>query len=100
MSKWAPPDEKGKFVSALLGGALGTVFTWPLAGLLMESFGWVYAFYVPAAITMVAMLVWVYLVADSPSEHPRITEVERDYIAKSLGDTVSNKKVGIRCLNV
>lgn len=93
MSKWAPPDEKGKFVSALLGGAFGTVITWPLAGALMESFGWVWAFYVPAVITFIAMVFWFALVADSPSVHPRITTDERDYIAKCLGNTVSDKKV-------
>lgn len=32
ISKWAPPAERGKFISALLGGTFGTVITWPLAG--------------------------------------------------------------------
>lgn len=93
VAKWAPPQEKGKFVAALLGGAFGTVITWPLAGALMESFGWAWAFYVPAIITLIACAFWMVLVADSPSVHPRITTDERDYIAKCMGDTVSNKKV-------
>uniref|UniRef100_A0A1B0G4N9 Uncharacterized protein n=1 Tax=Glossina morsitans morsitans TaxID=37546 RepID=A0A1B0G4N9_GLOMM len=29
ISKWAPPDEKGKFVASLMGGTFGTVITWP-----------------------------------------------------------------------
>lgn len=32
ISKWAPPSERGKFISALLGGTFGTVITWPVAG--------------------------------------------------------------------
>lgn len=32
--KWAPPSERGRFISALLGGTFGTVVTWPLAGIL------------------------------------------------------------------
>jgi MFS transporter, ACS family, solute carrier family 17 (sodium-dependent inorganic phosphate cotransporter), other len=47
VAHWAPPEEKGKFVSALLGGAIGTVVTWSLTGPLIENFGWDYAFYVP-----------------------------------------------------
>lgn len=94
MAKWAPPHEKGKFVAALLGGAFGTVITWPLAGAVMETYGWTWAFYVPAIITLIATVFWIVLVADSPSTHPRITAGEREYIAKSLGGTVSDKKVG------
>lgn len=33
ISKWAPPSERGKFISALLGGTFGTVVTWPVAGM-------------------------------------------------------------------
>lgn len=47
VAHWAPPAEKGKFVSALLGGAIGTVVTWSLTGPLIENLGWDYAFYVP-----------------------------------------------------
>lgn len=93
ISKWAPPDERGKFVSALLGGTFGTVATWPLAGILMESFGWAYAFYVPAAITALVTIIWFAVVHDSPAEHPRITSEEKEYIEKALGDNVSKKKV-------
>lgn len=47
VAHWSPPAEKGKFVSALLGGAIGTVATWSITGPLIEDFGWEYAFYVP-----------------------------------------------------
>ncbi|KAJ6646704.1 Sialin [Pseudolycoriella hygida] len=92
ISKWAPPNEKGKFVATLLGGTFGTVITWPLAGYLTESFGWVYAFYVPAAITAVVTLIWHLLVSDTPSNHPRIQNEEKDYISKAIGESLSNKK--------
>lgn len=39
VSKWAPPDEKGKFVAALLGGNLGTVFTFQLTGVVTDVYG-------------------------------------------------------------
>lgn len=38
ISKWAPPAERGKFISALLGGTFGTVITWPVAGTFLIRF--------------------------------------------------------------
>lgn len=88
VARWAPPAEKGKFVSAMMGGTLGTVITWSLTGPLIEKCGWESAFYVPAALTIVWCGFWWYLVADTPSEHPRITEAEKKYIQDALGDKV------------
>lgn len=93
IAQWAPPDERGKFVSALLGGTFGTVITWPLAGILVESCGWSWAFYVPALITFVITFLWYTIVYDTPAEHPRIDSAEREYIEKALGDSISKKKV-------
>ncbi|XP_021706133.1 sialin [Aedes aegypti] len=93
VSRWAPPDEKGKFVSALMGGTFGTVVTWPLVGVLIETFGWSFAFYVPAVITAIVVAFWLIIVADSPAKHPRIKKEEQDYIIKSLGDTISKQNL-------
>lgn len=93
ISRWAPPDERGKFISALLGGTFGTVVTWPMAGILTEYFGWYSAFYVPAVVAGLVTIVWFALVYDSPAQHPRIDSVEQQYIEKALGDTISKKKV-------
>lgn len=92
ISKWAPPEEKGKFVSCVMGGALGTVLTWSLVGIIIESIGWMWAFYIPAIISAHIALLWLYVVADSPRTHPRISKEERDMIEKSLGDNVTEKK--------
>uniref|UniRef100_A0A182F445 Major facilitator superfamily (MFS) profile domain-containing protein n=1 Tax=Anopheles albimanus TaxID=7167 RepID=A0A182F445_ANOAL len=93
ISKWAPPDEKGKFVSALMGGTFGTVVTWPLVGVLIETVGWSFAFYIPAAIGAIVSALWYLIVADAPSVHPRIKAEEQEYIQKSLGDTISKSKL-------
>ncbi|CAB3253310.1 unnamed protein product [Arctia plantaginis] len=92
VARWAPPAEKGKFVSSLLGGAIGTVVTWSLTGPLIENFGWDYAFYVPGAITLVWCLFWLYLVHDSPVQHPRISDSEKKYILEAIGDKVQQSK--------
>ncbi|XP_055625542.1 sialin-like [Toxorhynchites rutilus septentrionalis] len=93
VSKWAPPDEKGKFISALMGGTFGTMVTWPLVGVLIETLGWSFAFYVPAMITAIVTAFWFVLVADSPSKHRHIKKEELEYIEKSMGDTISKQKL-------
>ncbi|EDV98298.1 GH22746 [Drosophila grimshawi] len=91
VSKWSPPDEKGKFVAALMGGTFGTVITWPLCGLIIEHMGWVWAYYLVAVFVVVVVGVWFYLIADTPAQHGSISIKEREYIETSLGDTIGNK---------
>lgn len=90
---WSPIEEKGKFVACLLGGALGTVITWSMVGYIIENVGWIWAFYIPAIITALVSFIWLYIVADSPQTHPRISDNERLFIQKSQEGQVTTKKV-------
>lgn len=80
-------------MSALLGGTFGTVITWPVAGILMETLGWVWAFYVPGLVTALFTFAWYYVISDTPADHPRISCEEMEFIEHSIGDSVSKKKV-------
>lgn len=94
MSRWAPPDEKGKFVGALLGGSLGSIVTWPSMGIIIEHFGWLWSFLVCGILVICWTVIWFFTVTDSPETHPRISEQEKQYIVDSLsGKVSSNKKV-------
>lgn len=64
-----------------------------MAGIITESFGWIYAFYVPAVFTAIVTVVWFATVYDTPAQHPRINKEEQDYIQAALGSTLSKKKV-------
>lgn len=75
-----------------MGNACGTIITWPLVSVLIERFNWSMGFYVPAAITLATALIWFYLVADSPSHHPRIDAKERQYIQQSLAGFLAKQK--------
>lgn len=93
ISKWAPPNERSKFIAALQGGTFGTVITWPLSGTIIQTMGWEWSFYIAAIIIITGAVVWFLVVADNPAQHRSISQEERDYIEKSQGDTVTNKKV-------
>ena len=92
ISKWSPPDEKGKFFASLMGSLLGTVVTWPTAGLITQNWGWQFAFYVPAIFTFITAILWMFLLSNSPQSHPRISAKELEYIKASHGDNISKQR--------
>ncbi|KAK7475883.1 hypothetical protein BaRGS_00032851, partial [Batillaria attramentaria] len=86
---WAPIYERSRLVAIPLSGSqLGTVFAMPLSGLLCQygfAGGWPSVFYVFGALGCVWFVVWMVLVHDSPSQHPRISAGERRFIEQSIG---------------
>ena len=51
-----------------------------------RSFGLEAVFYVTGASSLIWVIFWFYLVHDTPSQHPRISKEEREYIEKAIGD--------------
>ncbi|KAK5641606.1 hypothetical protein RI129_010153 [Pyrocoelia pectoralis] len=92
VARWVPPNEKGKFAGALLGGTIGTVVTWPLSGSIIQHLGWTWAFYIQGGLVFLFSCVWLIVVSDSPNTHPRISKEEKFYINNSLGDGVGKAK--------
>ena len=59
------------------------IFT--IAGYVADYLGWEAVFYVTGASTLVWVVLWFYLVYDTPAEHPRIAKEEREHIELSIG---------------
>nr|CAD7426794.1 unnamed protein product [Timema monikensis] len=75
-------------------GYLGTITCFPISGLLCDwgvAGGWPMVFYVFGGLGVVWFIPWLFLVYDTPQQHPRISKEERDYIQTSIG-TVPTKK--------
>lgn len=89
LGKWAPTSEISILSTFIYGGSnLGTVVSTPISGILCGSDflgGWPSVFYVFGTFGCIWFLFWMFLVYDSPSDHPRITEEEKHYIEQSLG---------------
>lgn len=87
--KWAPLWERSKLLSFTYAGAqLGTVFSMPISGILCKSDflgGWPSVFYLFGVIGCVWFVVWMLVVHDTPAQHPRISQEEKDYIETSVG---------------
>lgn len=64
-----------------------------MSGHIIEQYGWKYAFYVVSVIFAIFVVLWFFVVYDSPSEHPMITEAEKEFIASKVSPTFNSKKV-------
>ncbi|XP_076647837.1 sialin-like [Halictus rubicundus] len=94
-AKWIPPNERSRFVSSYLGSSVGAAITYPLCAAVSSTFGWGGAFYVTSLLGVVWYGLWLFLVHDSPQQHPRITEDEKKYILDNLGTSVEEEVVAI-----
>ncbi|XP_014486197.1 PREDICTED: sialin isoform X2 [Dinoponera quadriceps] len=92
VAKWAPPNEKSRFVWSLLGGTFGTILTYPMVAAIAETMDWESAWYIPSLLMLVWIVVWAAIAYDSPSEHPGITPAERDYILNAQAGIVRTEK--------
>nr|CAI5842781.1 unnamed protein product [Callosobruchus analis] len=90
-ANWIPPNERSKFVTAYLGVAI----TYPICGLVIERWGWEVVFYSSGFIGTAWFTAWWLLIYDNPSEHPRITHHEKEYILSSLGESVTKDKAPV-----
>lgn len=71
-------------LSFFLGMSLGTVIALPFSGILAEELGWESVFYVQGGLGAIWCVLWIFLVFDSPQEHPRIHPAERQLFDRSM----------------
>ncbi|XP_063981973.1 sialin-like isoform X2 [Diachasmimorpha longicaudata] len=93
-AKWIPPNERSKFVSAYMGGSVGTAITYPLCAFVINYFNWEAAFYFVSGICIIWYCFWLFFMFDSPQQHPRISQEELEYILTNTPAslTVSRKQ--------
>ncbi|XP_058799273.1 sialin isoform X2 [Phymastichus coffea] len=103
-AKWIPPNERSRFISSYLGSSVGVAVTYPLCAVIIDAFGWEAVFHITSVIGILWYVFWLFLVYDTPQQHPRITAEEKSYIVKSLAASrddecgKSNKKVPWRSI--
>jgi len=91
IAKWAPPNERSKIASTVYAGmTLGTLVTLPMSGLLAATVNWESVFYVQGSLSILWYILWIFLVYDSPSQHPRIGRVEKQMLESALGSSSGN----------
>ncbi|XP_011303286.1 putative inorganic phosphate cotransporter isoform X2 [Fopius arisanus] len=96
VAKWAPPDEKGRFVWTLQGGTFGSIFLFGMISGIAENINWESGWYIPAIMMFVWVIAWYLFAWDSPEEHPGISEAEKNYILESQAGVVQKEKPSLR----
>ncbi|XP_006872948.1 PREDICTED: putative small intestine sodium-dependent phosphate transport protein-like [Chrysochloris asiatica] len=89
--KWAPPLERSQLNSIALSGALlGSFIIFIVGGLLCQTIGWPYTFYIFGGIGCVCCLFWFSLAYNDPRSHPCISTNEKEYITSALAQQDSS----------
>lgn len=92
-AQWIPPNELGRFLTSYMGSSVGLVVFYPLFGLVMSIWSWQSIFYISGTFGSLWYVAWLYLVYDSPDQHPRIDPIEKAYIKECVGDSFQAGKV-------
>lgn len=94
-AKWIPPNERSKFVTSYLGSSVGAALTYPICGFIIDRWGWELVFYVCGVLGTIWFVAWWMLAYDTPAEHPRISQSEKEYIINSLGQSVAKTQPSV-----
>lgn len=88
LSKWVPSSERAKLGTLVYaGGQIGTVVGNAASGLIIEATGtWTSVFYIFGGIGMLWFAAFALLCYSDPEVHPYISDEERDFLRKELGE--------------
>jgi MFS family permease len=86
LSRWILPSERG-FAQGVThaGSRLGAALTPAIVGVIIVKFGWRAAFVSFGMLGLVWAAAWFWYYRDTPREHPRTNDAERELIASSIG---------------
>ncbi|CAH8557106.1 unnamed protein product [Schistosoma turkestanicum] len=104
IGNWSPPNEKSRFTAFVFSGLIfGAVIGQSLAGVISQprlihstdsttyvSY-WPYVHYTNGVIAVIFSVIWILLVFNSPSQHPWISESEKQYLLSSSINNYSKK---------
>jgi sugar phosphate permease len=92
-AKWVPRQEYGRAQTVSISGtSIGQMLAYPTTTWIIEAFSWPVVFYFNAAIGFLWMAAWLWYTTDTPREHPKISDNERQYIeAHVLPHTVPQR---------
>ena len=81
---WIPIRERGLVTGINFSGSrLGAAFALPALAWLITAIGWKSSFVVLGLIGVVWAIIWFMFFRDEPSQHPFITNSEKNYILKN-----------------
>lgn len=81
LARWVPGSERARAMGVINSGIpLGTVFALLITPLIVQKYGWEWAFYSIGLIGIVWFIAWRKLASSQPTEHRNIKATELAYI--------------------
>ncbi|RUS91220.1 hypothetical protein EGW08_001026, partial [Elysia chlorotica] len=95
-ARWAPPNERSRLIGfSYAGGQFGNALIFPIGGFLCAygfDGGWPSVFYVIGSFGFLWCCAWVAFAHDSPDDDKTISEIEKQYIKRSIGQRNGGNK--------
>lgn len=89
ITNWFPREEAGRAIGFTnCGQPLGAALAGPIVGLVALNFGWRISFVVIAVLGGLWLLAWLKFFKDTPEQHPRVSEAERELIRQSRANII------------
>lgn len=90
---WIPLKERGLITGINFSGSrLGAAFALPFVAWLIDGYGWRMTFAILGVIGAVWAIGWWLLFRDEPTDHPALTEAEKEYIQAHRQQTSAESK--------
>lgn len=90
---WCPPCEKGRFICVFAGSSFGSLIGHGIVAVTVDNWGWPSSFYTVTVIGALVSVYWMWIVADRPDLHSRVTDKERIYIESAIAGSVHKETV-------
>ncbi|XP_074644337.1 vesicular glutamate transporter 2-like [Tubulanus polymorphus] len=85
MRHWVTHQERSKLMtSSIAGKEFGIIACLGLSGVLTARLGWQSVFYTYGLIAIIWVFLWWLLVTETPSQHPRISQTELEYLENNI----------------
>ncbi|XP_069979625.1 vesicular glutamate transporter 1 isoform X3 [Penaeus vannamei] len=85
LSRWSPPNEMATLVTLAYSGiAGGSLVALGASGWVVKLFGWRWIFWGGGILALAWTPLWLFLVRNSPEQHPLISRAELELLADTL----------------
>jgi len=89
ITNWFPRHEAGRAIGLTnCGQPLGAALAGPIVGLVALNYGWRISFVVIAVLGAMWLTAWLLVFKDSPDQHPKVSEQEREMIRSSRAEII------------
>ncbi|KRG03535.1 sialin isoform X2 [Drosophila mojavensis] len=94
IASWAPQTERLLIATLIyVGTSAGVAISILLSGVIADQMNWEAVFYIMGSLSIIWMILWIFLIQDSPNKQHLMTAKERDMINASLGEEHTALKV-------